>query len=146
MCVLTSFKRSLRNWTRHSLSVYLECVRKAYCLGLTEEPCTHPHGPGRSRWGWCSLLSGSETYPHLQGRGKLCLERKHQDHLSHIFLLFLPNKNIEKIPGDLSHRERDWKWEPLLATKIIQMDFGNKGFELSGAIGIVPDLNTLSRE
>ena len=42
--------------------------------------------------------------------------------------------------------ERDRKWEPLLAAKRIQMDFGNKGFELAGAIGIVPDLNTLSRE
>ena len=99
----------------HLLSRFLgtELVTQSVSLlGRCEEillPGAHweaLHPPKRSRWRWCSLLRGSETFAHLQGRGKLCLEQNHRDHLSHIFLLFLPNKNIKKIPRDLSHRER----------------------------------------
>ena len=37
-------------------------------------PCTHRHGPERSRWRRCCLLSGSSPFPHFQSRGKFCLE------------------------------------------------------------------------
>lgn len=63
---------------------------------------------------------------------------------SHLPSLSLKRKILRKYwELYLTERERDWKWEPLLASKRIQMDFSNRGFEFSGATGTVPDLNAL---
>lgn len=105
-----------RNDSIKSVS-HLECVRKAYHLELTEEPAPTLMAPGGSDG--VMLFAGGSGPPHLQGRVYWV---KHQDHLSHVFLLFLPNKNIEKIPGDLSHQER-LKMRTPLGNQKIQMDF-----------------------